>query len=255
MIWLENHDIVLLREILHIQPWSQRHGSVERGQLWDKIAVVLNSLEGMNFKVTTRSVRDRYTLLVKKYKKKMEWGRKSEWYQPKAHINRWCFIWIDSTIWWGWLRKEKIIWREKREEGRRSGQGARNKKKFLKTFGETRKRKAESEKKTCRSTSGTINFLAEKSERKHELQKEELKLRKQEIENQTQQIQNAQLAQQAQPFMLQQQGSLMMEIFLKFCWQWNQKVNYGSSVDKKKRRLFSDYVCSVVVVLFKKCKE
>ena len=70
MTWLENHDIVLLREILHIQLWSQRHGSVERGQLWDKIAVVLNYLEDMNFKVTTRLVRDRYTLLVKKYKNK-----------------------------------------------------------------------------------------------------------------------------------------------------------------------------------------
>ena len=43
--------------------------SVEQGQLRDKIAVVLNSLENMNFKVATRSVRDRYTSLVKKYKK------------------------------------------------------------------------------------------------------------------------------------------------------------------------------------------
>ena len=46
-----------------------------------------------------------------------------------------------------------------------------------------------------RSTSDTVNFLAERSEREHKLRKEELKLRKQEIENQTQQIQNAQLAQ------------------------------------------------------------
>ena len=60
----------MLREILHIQPWSKRHGSVERGQLRDETAVVLNYLEDMNFEVTTRSIRDRYTLLVKKYKKK-----------------------------------------------------------------------------------------------------------------------------------------------------------------------------------------
>ena len=69
MIRLENPDIVLSREILHIQTQSKRHGSFERGQLWDEIAVVLNSLADMNLKVTTRSVRDRYTLLVKKYKK------------------------------------------------------------------------------------------------------------------------------------------------------------------------------------------
>ena len=60
----------MLREILHIQPWSKRHGSVERGQLRDETAVVLNFLEDMNFEVTTRSIRDRYTLLVEKYKKK-----------------------------------------------------------------------------------------------------------------------------------------------------------------------------------------
>ena len=69
MIQLENHDIYgPVTRILPIQPWSKRHGSVEREQLWDEIAVELNSLEDMNFKVTTRTVRDRYTLLVKKYK-------------------------------------------------------------------------------------------------------------------------------------------------------------------------------------------
>ena len=92
-------------------------------------------------------------------------------------------------------------------------------KKSLETFGGTRKRKAESEKKTRSSTSDTINFLAEKSEGERDLRKEELKLRKQEIENQTEQTQNAQLAQQAQLSMLQQQGLLMMEMFQKFCGQ------------------------------------
>ena len=60
--------MVLLREILYIQPWSKQHESFERGQLWDQIAVVPNTLEDMNLKVTTRSVRDRYTVLVKKHK-------------------------------------------------------------------------------------------------------------------------------------------------------------------------------------------
>ena len=58
-------------------------------------------------------------------------------------------------------------------------------KKSLETFGETRKRKVESEKMTRRSTSYTINFLGQKSEREQQLQKEELKLRKQETENLT----------------------------------------------------------------------
>ena len=70
MLWTEQHDILFLREILHIQPWIHRHGSVERGQAWDKIAAILNSLvEEPFFKVTPRSVRDRYSLLVKNLKR------------------------------------------------------------------------------------------------------------------------------------------------------------------------------------------
>ena len=45
MAWTEQHDILLCREILHILPWLHMYGSVERGQLWDEIAAVLNSLE------------------------------------------------------------------------------------------------------------------------------------------------------------------------------------------------------------------
>ena len=59
MVWTEQHDILILREILHIQPWIHRHGSVERGQAWDEIAAILNSLvEEPFFKVTPRSVRE-----------------------------------------------------------------------------------------------------------------------------------------------------------------------------------------------------
>ena len=70
MVWTENHDILFLREILAIQPWRYRAGSPERGQVWDEIAAILCSLEEPNFKVNQRSVRDRYVLLVKKYKQK-----------------------------------------------------------------------------------------------------------------------------------------------------------------------------------------
>ena len=69
MVWTEQHDILFLREIQHIQPWIHRHGSVERGLAWDEIDAILNSLlEEPFFKATPRSVRDRYRLLVKKYK-------------------------------------------------------------------------------------------------------------------------------------------------------------------------------------------
>ena len=68
MACIEQHDILLRRQILHIQPWLHRHGSVERGQLWDEIAAVLNSLEKPGFKVTSRSVRDRYACWLRNIK-------------------------------------------------------------------------------------------------------------------------------------------------------------------------------------------
>ena len=82
MGWTEQHDILLSREILHIQPWLHRHGSIERGQLRNEIAAVLNSLEKPGFKITSRSVRDRYGLLVKKYKTKWNEEEKSSGTNP-----------------------------------------------------------------------------------------------------------------------------------------------------------------------------
>ena len=73
-------------------------------------------------------------------------------------------------------KKESEEKNVKKEEGLVKTQEIR--KKSLETFGETRKRKAGSQKKTRRSTSDTMNILAEKLEREHELGKEELKLRK-----------------------------------------------------------------------------
>ena len=69
--------------ILHIQPLIHRHGSVERGQAWDEIASILNSLvEEPFFKVTPRSARDRYSLLVKKYKSKWRAEEKASGISP-----------------------------------------------------------------------------------------------------------------------------------------------------------------------------
>ena len=48
-----------------------KRGSITRGQIWDKIANNLNNLQLPRFRVTKRSVRERYTLLNEKFKKKM----------------------------------------------------------------------------------------------------------------------------------------------------------------------------------------
>jgi hypothetical protein len=71
MEWTKVHDLCLCEEILVLEPYKAKKGTVSRGQIWDKIASNLNSLQLPRFKVTKRAVRERYTLLSDKFKAKM----------------------------------------------------------------------------------------------------------------------------------------------------------------------------------------
>ena len=65
MRWTSEHDVIFLREVLVHEPWKQK-----RGKIWEKIAESLNALNTvceLYFKVTQRSVRDRYKLLVDQF--------------------------------------------------------------------------------------------------------------------------------------------------------------------------------------------
>ena len=66
MDWTEQYDHVLCQEILVLEPFKAKKRSVARSQIWDKIANNLNSLQHPKFRVTKRSVRERYTLLSAK---------------------------------------------------------------------------------------------------------------------------------------------------------------------------------------------
>ena len=71
MEWTKQHDNILCQEILVLEPFKAKKGSIARGQIWDKIANNLNSLQHPQFRVTKRSVRERYTLLSDKFRAKM----------------------------------------------------------------------------------------------------------------------------------------------------------------------------------------
>jgi len=77
MKWTGEHDIVLVREILLFEPFSYKHGSEERGKCWEQIAVSLNGFreDGLYFKVTKRSVRDRYNSFEQNIKKQRHHGK------------------------------------------------------------------------------------------------------------------------------------------------------------------------------------
>ena len=72
MHWTKDHDILLVREVLAIDPFSEPKGSRERSSLWEEIAHHFNAVSDPKFTVTARSVRDRVNLvLIRKYEKKI----------------------------------------------------------------------------------------------------------------------------------------------------------------------------------------
>ena len=68
-MWTSDHDILLCREVLLVEPFNHKPSTRERGQAWDTIADDLNSITDVKFSVNKRSVRDRFNLLVDKFKK------------------------------------------------------------------------------------------------------------------------------------------------------------------------------------------
>ena len=65
MRWTKDHDLILLKEILLFELYSQKRGSPERGRVWEQIAESLNGQreDKILFKVSQRSVRDRFNVL------------------------------------------------------------------------------------------------------------------------------------------------------------------------------------------------
>ena len=58
-------------------------GTTERGEIWANLATCLGSYTELKFRVTQRSIRDRYLLLERKYKKKITEEEKASGVSPE----------------------------------------------------------------------------------------------------------------------------------------------------------------------------
>ena len=70
MSWTNDHDVLLLREMIVSNPFQHKTGSRAIGSCWDLIAATLNSIDKPVFKVDQRSIRDHFNKLLKEYKRK-----------------------------------------------------------------------------------------------------------------------------------------------------------------------------------------
>ena len=72
MEWSEEHDIILLREMISREIFSFKKGSPDRGKTWESIQEFLNQMENPKFHIKEkRGVRDRWNVLQGKFLKRM----------------------------------------------------------------------------------------------------------------------------------------------------------------------------------------
>ena len=64
MVWSKAKDLILLKEIAAEGVMLHRQRSRERGMQWQRVA---DNISGLGPEVNSRSVRDHYNLMAKKY--------------------------------------------------------------------------------------------------------------------------------------------------------------------------------------------
>ena len=167
MQWNIEKDIMMMREVAALGVLIQKPGSKERGQLWQ---LVSDSLNKNGFCVTSRGVRDRLSINMKKHRvqankeKKLSGEGGEEITEYDILVEELIEISDDTDAQKDEKSKEK---KNAVDENRMKALDIRNT--AMERFGETRKRKAldiedKSPKSSRRSSSDTLTFLREKME-------------------------------------------------------------------------------------------
>ena len=189
----------MCREVLVSEPYKFKLRTPERGQAWESLAQQLNSIHQPKFRVTARSVRDRFSLLSTKYAQKLRMEERASGIEvEQTELERL----IDEI-----LEREKDAKRELDSKDREKKSKADKEKA---TAEQVRKQAMErmakrnddqenkqKKPKIRRSTGDAIEYLRERSENDREHKKEELEVRKREIEVQAEKQDQAQKQQQA----------------------------------------------------------
>ena len=178
MKWTYDHNVVFVHEVLHQAPWLCKYGTTERGDVWKSIAESLNGMKNPTFKVSQRSVRDRYSNMERNHKIKVsEENRASGISLEETELDQ-AMEEIIQLFEEHDRDNEKLSDEKKKkaEEMRRQS---------LETYMETKKRKGNDEppkKKKRASGSDTMNYLKERNEAEINMRAEELELSRQDTD-------------------------------------------------------------------------
>ena len=82
IFWIYDHEAILCREVVNVNPYTIKKGSTKRSSMWEKIADTLNNCAVPKFRVDKRSVRDHVGNLIYKHKKKLQAEEKATGITP-----------------------------------------------------------------------------------------------------------------------------------------------------------------------------
>lgn len=184
MEWSESHDLALCGEVLLPEPLKYPKRSKKRGEIWGRIAVNLNSVNSPKFKVSKRSVRDRFTLLQTKYKEKIrEEERASGIDCEETQLDAALEEITEKERAADLERNDKAgVVNKKNESEKTSAEEFR--KQAMERLSKTQKRNADSgeekSKKYRKRSSDAVEYLKENFQEEKELRKEEIELKRNE---------------------------------------------------------------------------
>nr|XP_058946843.1 uncharacterized protein LOC131774777 [Pocillopora verrucosa] len=200
MEWTDDHDILLLREMIASELFQFKKGSPDRGKIWESIQERLNKLDNPKFMIKEkRGVRDRWNLLQAKFKRTQREelqasGIDCELSEKDALIEELC----EKEDSFSAKDKKKSDDKEAAEEIRKKAmERVASKKKSNESAGG-------SAKKSRRSGGDAVEFLKEKAQSEYSIRQQEA--RQQELQIELLQKQTEQQVQISQALMTMMQN-------------------------------------------------
>ena len=170
--------------------------------MWETIVHHLEQIEEPSFKVSVRSIRDRYTLLAKKFRKRMTSEQKASGISPEMSK-------LDV------LMEELTGLEDLSEEEKANESEEKNRKTEQDRVKPLDMRKKAMKKKARRSTSDTIEYLKERNEAEFALRQEQLELKKKEQDEKSKKEEEAAKRQEDLMKMMVQQNQIMLQVISK----------------------------------------
>ena len=233
----------MCREVLDLEPYQFKVRSPERGKVWEAISNNLNSTTSLKFRVTPRSVRDRYNLLTKKLQAKLKTEEKASGIDATNTE-------LDDLL-------EEILEKEKAtkekfdiddENKKKSVENEKiaaqdMRKRALERVGQTTKRKGKEEgaetepppkRKSRKSTGEAVEYLKERASIEIQLRERDMELRRKEQEStaQREKERNEQQDQLLSTMLKQQQQQQQMMMMMMMNQQSQQSQALVSLMEK-----------------------